>query len=131
MSRIAYAALAAGVLSLAGAPAHATDADTCHSSWAGQAAADTQAAVDACTRLIASGSLSADDLEGAYYSRGAAYDHLGQYPSAISDLNEAIRQNPNDALAYDVRGDVEQKTGDTAGADADHARAKAIDPQDF
>jgi tetratricopeptide (TPR) repeat protein len=131
MTRIAYAALAAGVLSLACVPARAMDANTCSSSWEGQAAADTQAAVDACTRLIEAGGLNADELEAAFIGRGAAYDHLGQYTRAISDLNEAIRLNPNDALAYDERGDVEQKMGDTADADADHARAKAIDPPDF
>lgn len=130
MTRMTCAAFAvAAILSMT--PARADDVGTCNSSWEGQAAVDTQAAVDACTRLIEAGSLSGDDLEGAYSSRGSAYSHLGQYVRAIQDLNEAIRLKPDDPLAYDERGDAERKMGNAAAADADHAKAKAIDPQDF
>lgn len=128
---MACAVLAAGLLCLTGTPTRADDSSACNSSWEGQAPADTQAAVDACTRLINSGGPAGEELEMAYSGRGAAYQHLHQYDRAIPDLNEAIELNPNDALAYDIRANVEEKMGNTAAADADHARAKAIDPQDF
>lgn len=128
MRRIVRLAFVAGMLSLASAPAYAV---SCGASWEGQAAAETQAALDTCTGQILAGNLSGEGLELAYLGRGSAYKHLHQYSSALSDLNKAIDLKPDDALAYDERGDVEEKMGDSAAADADHARAKAIDPQDF
>ena len=128
MRRMVYLVFVAGILSLAGAPARAA---SCGSSWEGQPAADTKAAADACTSQIQAGNLSGEELELAYLGRGAAYNHLHQYSSAIADLNQAIALKPDDALAYDVRGDVEEKMGNSAAADADHAKAKAIEPGEF
>src|SRR5664280_1724497 len=39
----------------------------------------------------------------AYYSRGFAYDNLGQYQSSIKDYNEAIRLQPDYVNAYNNR----------------------------
>jgi len=44
------------------------------------------------------------DYFSAYFYRGIAYDHLGQYKRAIEDYNQAIRLKPNDSLTYAARG---------------------------
>jgi tetratricopeptide (TPR) repeat protein len=44
------------------------------------------------------------DFAEAYYSRGNAWDGLGQYQRAIEDYNQAIRLKSDDALAYIRRG---------------------------
>lgn len=132
MARIAYAALAVmALLSLTGAPAHADDVGTCLEPERGQPA------IDACTRLIESGSLSADDLHETYTKRGQAYVanglhengyDLGQYTRAIQDFDEAIRLKPDDAFAFYTRGMIEGEMGNRAAQDADIAKARAIDP---
>jgi tetratricopeptide (TPR) repeat protein len=40
----------------------------------------------------------------AFVSRGAAYAAKDQYDRAIEDLDQAIRLNPNDAIAFNGRG---------------------------
>jgi tetratricopeptide (TPR) repeat protein len=124
MTRFAQAALAAvALLSLSGAPAHADDVRTCLEAERGQAA------IDACTRLIESGNLNADDLHEAYSKRGTAYTVAGsQYARAVQDFDQAIRLKPDDAFAYYTRGMIEGEMGNKAAQNADLAKARSIDP---
>ena len=47
---------------------------------------------------------------------------------AMVGLNQAIRKNPNDAVAFTKRGTVRSKKGDIKGALADLDRAVQLDP---
>jgi tetratricopeptide (TPR) repeat protein len=64
-----------------------------------------------------------------YFFRGGAYGSKGEWAKAIADLDEAIRLDPNNARAYYFRGLAKRITGDTAGGDADVARAHQLDPK--
>lgn len=66
----------------------------------------------------------------AYLGRGIAYTSKGLYKQAIADFDEAIRLSPgkNSAIAFYNRGLAKRSGGDAAGADADFARAKQLDP---
>jgi Flp pilus assembly protein TadD len=52
----------------------------------------------------------------------------GQYAEAIPDLDEAIKGLPDSAFLLSLRGTAKLRTGDHAGADADFAQAKKIEP---
>gem|GEM_PF-933685 len=60
-----------------------------------------------------------------------ALKHLKQekYQQAIADLNEAIRINPQDAMAYTLRGSTKFALGRYEEAVADHNDAIRINPQ--
>ena len=47
---------------------------------------------------------------------------------AIADLDRAVELAPGNAAALYNRGLAKRQTGDTAGADADVAKAREIDP---
>ena len=55
----------------------------------------------------------------AFSMRGVAYNNKGDYDCAITDFNEAIRLNPNDARAFHVRGVAYYNKGDCDRAIAD------------
>src|SRR5215468_7218949 len=94
----------------------------------GPAAADDEAvcerqtgdaAITACTRLIASGRKTGHVLATVYARRGVAYDDKGDYDRAIADFNEAIRLDPkiamfqaNRGLSYSNKGDYERAITD-------------------
>ena len=44
------------------------------------------------------------EVPSAFSNRGAAYYFLGEYEEAIADCTEAIRLDPDLALAYSNRG---------------------------
>jgi tetratricopeptide (TPR) repeat protein len=49
------------------------------------------------------------------------------HADALSDCDQAIRLDPNNAYAFSVRGLIKLLLGDQAGSAADYARAKALD----
>jgi hypothetical protein len=53
----------------------------------------------------------------------------GQYDRAIQEYDEALKQWPNLAEVLYLRGIAKLNSGDTAGGEADLARAASIDPK--
>jgi tetratricopeptide (TPR) repeat protein len=87
---------------------------------------DTQ--IKSCTALIQSGTEAKENMAIAFYNRAVAHENKEKYDLAIADYSEAIRLNPNDADFYLYRGLDRQKIGDKAGAEADIAEAKRLNP---
>jgi tetratricopeptide (TPR) repeat protein len=99
-----------------------TDNDLC-------AGAQGAAAVEACTRMLTFGQLSYDERAQVYVNRGSAFAHAGDAASAIADFNDAIRNWPNDAWAYNNRGVVyEVLLRQYDQAYQDYEMAVSIDP---
>ncbi|MTJ06427.1 tetratricopeptide repeat-containing serine protease family protein [Anabaena sp. UHCC 0204] len=72
------------------------------------------------------GGLKADD----YFALAADKYAKGDYKGAIIALEEAIKINPNDALAYYNRGVVRSALGDKQAAITDYNQAIKINPND-
>jgi spermidine synthase len=66
----------------------------------------------------------------AYNSSGTAYAKLGQYQRAIEDFNQAIRLEPDDALAYNSRGFAYNQLGQYQLAVKDFNQAIRLEPDD-
>jgi Flp pilus assembly protein TadD len=49
--------------------------------------------------------------------------------AAMENFDKALQYDPNDAEAYYLRGVAKLKRGDTAGGEADIAKAVALDPK--
>ena len=62
-------------------------------------------------------------VEAAYNNRGAAYFELGRYLEAKTDLDEAIRRNPNYREALATRGQTDKALGNYKEAIADFEKA--------
>ena len=66
----------------------------------------------------------------AYYYRGLAYNHLGNYGDAIADYDRAIKLNPKFAIALNRRGVFKSTTlDDEQGALADLNKAIESNPE--
>jgi len=65
-------------------------------------------------------------VSNAYYGRGVAYGEKGEGDQAIADYTEAIRINPDFALAYYGRGIAYRKKGVESKSKADLSRAKEL-----
>src|SRR3984893_9861599 len=101
-------------------PAIADDLQKCHDE-------SGDAAIAACTRAIGAGKLSKRNQAIAYTSRGVEWRAKRQLDRAIADHSQAIKLNPKFAGAFNNRGLARRQKGDTAGGDADIARAKQLD----
>jgi tetratricopeptide (TPR) repeat protein len=66
------------------------------------------------------------DYALAFVDRGIAYADKNEYDRAIQDYDQAIRVDPNDPDAWHNRGLAKQAKGDTAGGDADIAKARQL-----
>ena len=75
--------------------------------------------------------LSLGDLSEIYLYRGEAHAYLGQYDDAYEDFNDALRENPFLADAYNERGNILRMRGQHVLAIADYDVAIQIDPQHF
>jgi tetratricopeptide (TPR) repeat protein len=65
----------------------------------------------------------------AYYNRGVAYGHKGQYDEAISDYTKAIEMNSRHADAYYNRGTAYGHKGQHDKAISDFTKAIEINPR--
>jgi tetratricopeptide (TPR) repeat protein/S1-C subfamily serine protease len=63
-----------------------------------------------------------------YINRGNVRNELGDKQGAIDDYTQAIKINPNDALAYYNRGIVRNELGDKQGAIDDYTLAIKFNP---
>ncbi len=64
------------------------------------------------------------------YLAGVHKYELGDYKGAVKDLTKAIEINPQNALAYNKRGDAFYRLGDYKKAQADSSKAIELNPQD-
>lgn len=62
-----------------------------------------------------------------YYERGATYQAAGNHAKAIEDFNVSIEFRPMQPHLYYARALSRRAIGDTAGARADHQRARELD----
>jgi len=65
-------------------------------------------------------------LAEAYSNRGGANLNLGKYDAVIGDCSEAIKLNPNLAVANYIRGVAYKEKGDPEKARADVEMAKKL-----
>jgi len=112
------------VAALAGLPtgAAADDADTC-------AKQSGDVAIAACSRAIASGKFSGEELAPFYVSRGVVYKNKRGLDRAIADFDQAIRLDPKNPNTYTLRGMAWEAKGDFDRAIADFDQAIRLDPK--
>jgi tetratricopeptide (TPR) repeat protein len=88
------------------------------------------AAIEACTRVIASGKFKDSDVAIAYNNRALALTAKGEHNLAIASYNEALRLAPNDAIILSNRATAWYRKGDQDRAIADFDRSLALKPRD-
>ena len=66
------------------------------------------------------------DVANTLDSRAMVYLKLGRLDEAIADYDAALKLSPRFSTSLYGRGVAKEKKGDTAGAEADKAAAKAI-----
>lgn len=87
------------------------------------------ARVAACSAIVSGAGYSNEQKAVAYRHRGLARADAGALDQAISDLNEALRLDPNDAIAYDTRAHARLAKGATDQAIADFSSAMRLQPR--
>ncbi|MEH2375996.1 tetratricopeptide repeat protein [Nostoc sp.] len=70
------------------------------------------------------------DAELKLYQEGVNKYDAGNYEGAVEDFNQAIKLDPQNALAYNKRGDAYYRLGDYEQAQADSSQALLLNPQD-
>jgi tetratricopeptide (TPR) repeat protein len=75
-------------------------------------------------RTVQSSKLTADD----YFVSASQKNKRGNYQGALADYNKAIALKPDDAFAYNNRGNSKDDLNDSKGALADYNKAIALKP---
>jgi tetratricopeptide (TPR) repeat protein len=104
------------------APSRSDDATAACRTVRGEAVAAT------CSSAIASGSLKGRELAIVYNRHGLALDHRGDLEGALAGYNEALRADPNFAVALYNRGLTYRKKRDLDHALADFSEAIKLKP---
>ncbi len=86
----------------------------------GKAGATTDQTIIGCTSMIESKS---PEAEIAFRNRAFAYFNQGDVNRTLDDINQAIRLQPDDSFALDLRCAVRNINGDLEGALADCNKA--------
>jgi tetratricopeptide (TPR) repeat protein len=121
MFSIAMLALIGGV-----APSAADDQALCFRGGAGEQN------IAACSRLISSNTLAANDLSNAYLRRGFLHGRRGErddFDRTIADCNEALRVQPSNFHPLYIRAAVYIRRGDPDRALPDLSEAMRVAPQ--
>jgi tetratricopeptide (TPR) repeat protein len=87
-------------------------------------------AIPACDRAIGSGSYAGMELAGLYNDRGNAHMDKGELDMALADLDEAIRLNPRNFVAFWNRAAVYAAKNDFERARSDFTNALALNPDE-
>ena len=105
------------------APAvRANDWDACKNS-------NPKVSIFGCSAIVDAGTDTKENIDTAYYKRGNAYSHKGEYDRAIEDFGKAIALNPKYAKAYINRGNAYYHKGEYDRATKDYDKAIALDPK--
>ena len=88
--------------------------------------ADGQDAIVACSDIVGAG--TDREVSWAYFNRGRAYFHAKLYASAISDFEDFLRFNKDNAGAFTLRGRAFLAMDDTGRAIDDFDRAAELQP---
>jgi tetratricopeptide (TPR) repeat protein len=75
-------------------------------------------------------SKSANNAQQKLYQDGVNKYDSGNYEGAVEDFNQAIQLDPQNALAYNKRGDAYYRLGDYEQAQADSSQAILLNPED-
>src|SRR5579871_3094773 len=86
-------------------------------------------AIAACSRAIASGEFTGEELAAIYVNRGIEHKRKHGLDRAIADYDQALQIDPNNSRTYTVRGIAWDAKGDLDRAIADYDRAIRLDPQ--
>ncbi|MDF5737313.1 MULTISPECIES: serine/threonine-protein kinase [unclassified Nostoc] len=70
------------------------------------------------------------DAQQKLYQEGVNKYDAGNYEGAVEDFNQVIKLDPQNALAYNKRGDAYYRLGDYEQAQADSSQAILLNPQD-
>ena len=90
-----------------------------------------EAAVEACSKLIASGRFTGAEHAKIMFWRGYAHDRQNAIDPALADYSEAIRLDPTSAAAYEGRARLLLATGQRERAIADWGELVKIDPKNL
>ena len=88
---------------------------------------DTDRNILGCTKVLEDSGESARNRGIAHVGRGLAFQQKGETDRAMADMTDAIRLNPDDALAYSNRGILWREKHDVERAIADFTSAIRIE----
>ena len=88
------------------------------------------AAISACTQLLAADGLSREERVFVYFSRARAAMSKGNMAGALPDLDESIKLDPSQSVSFASRGIVHGTLGNLEQAIVDFSRAIELDADD-
>ncbi|MBC7820099.1 MAG: tetratricopeptide repeat protein [Planctomycetaceae bacterium] len=122
MSKQLLAGFLLGLVALA--PAHANDWSRCVQP------ADVVLGIQGCTKIIAKGRETAENLAVAHINRGSAYYNTGEYDLAVEDYAKAIELKPGNSEPFTGRGNAYYRQGEHDSAVDSYSKAIQLSPDD-